>query len=702
MKLRGSILSILIIGGAILWTSNKPFFSSKEKESAIMFAVTNFMDQMHFDPKDINDELSEEIYDSYIKNMDPGKRFLTTQDIEQLRPYKTEIDDQINNKQFEFFDLSVQLLDQGIDKAQSYYKEILSKPFDFTSSEKYEVENDKKVFASNDKELKSNWEKTLKYETLVRLKDKLDAQEEEPEEGEEAVEKKSFETLEKESREKVLEIFDEWFKNMKKLERSDRFETFVNSLTHTFDPHTDYFNPKEKEDFDMKMAGHFEGIGARLQTDGEFTKVVQIIPGGPAWKGKQLEEDDVITDVAQEGEDPISVVGMRIDKVVTFIRGKKGTKVSLYVKKIDGSKKVIIIERDKVIVDEGRANSLVLNQGDEMGNIGYIRLPSFYADFGDKDGRSSATDVGNEIEKLKEQNINGIILDLRSNGGGSFKDVVDMSGFFIEKGPIVQAKSRGRDPYMLKDSDPEVKYDGPLIVMVNNYSASASEILAAALQDYNRAVIVGSKSTFGKGTVQRFFDLDRFIQGDDLKPLGEIKVTTQKFYRINGGSTQLKGVTPDINLPDNFQFIEVGEKDMDYPLKWTKIDAVDYAQDIYQVQNLEGLRSASEKRVASNEDFNKVLDNARRFKRLDEETEMPLNLDAFSALWEARDAEAKKYKKIGEAMENLEVTNTPSYLIEIAQDSSKMARNDVWKENITKDIYLEETLAIMKDMVLGN
>ncbi|MEL6989814.1 MAG: S41 family peptidase, partial [Bacteroidota bacterium] len=333
--------------------------------------------------------------------------------------------------------------------------------------------------------------------------------------------------------------------------------------------------------FDMRMAGHFEGIGARLQTDGDYTKIVQIIPGGPAWKGKQLEVDDLILSVAQKGEDPVDITGMRIDKVVSQIRGKKGTVVVLKVKKVDGTKELIEITRDKVVTDDGKAVSLVLDQNDQVGKIGYIDLPSFYADFGDKDGRSSAEDVGKEIENLKAQNVNGIIIDLRNNGGGSFKDVVDMSGFFIEKGPIVQAKSRGREPYSLKDSDPTVQYDGPVIVMVNGYSASASEILAAALQDYKRAVIVGSTSTYGKGTVQRFFDLDRVIQGgDELKPLGDLKVTTQKFYRVDGGSTQLKGVVPDIILPDNFHYIKTGEKDLDYPLEWTKIDPVDYKQDV--------------------------------------------------------------------------------------------------------------------------
>jgi carboxyl-terminal processing protease len=526
---------------------------------------------------------------------------------------------------------------------------------------------------------------------------------EDQEEDDEIEEKKSMAELEVEARDKVREVFSEWFKNMDKLERADRFEVFVNTFTHAFDPHTDYFNPKDKEDFDMRMAGHFEGIGARLQTDGDFTKIVQIIPGGPAWKGKKLAEDDVILSVAQEGEDPVDIAGMRIDKVVTFIRGKKGTNVYLKVRKPDSSKEIIKITRDKVVTDDGKAVSLVLDQGHSSGNIGYLWLPSFYADFGDKNGRSSATDVAKELENLKAQNVNGIILDLRNNGGGSFKDVVDMSGFFIEKGPIVQAKSRGRNPYPLKDTDPTVNYDGPLIVMVNGYSASASEILAAALQDYKRAVIVGSTSTYGKGTVQRFFDLDRGIQGaEDLKPLGELKLTTQKFYRINGGSTQLRGVTPDIFLPDNFQFVKTGEKDTDYPLEWTKIEPVEYEQNVRIESNLVSLKKASEARVAKNEIFNKILDNAKRFEKLEKETIMPLNYKAFDELSDAREAEAKKYKDIKKEIPGLEVRNIESYLEEIAIDSAKIDRNIAWIENIKKDVYLEETINIMRDMISAN
>ncbi|MEO1715046.1 MAG: S41 family peptidase, partial [Bacteroidota bacterium] len=378
----------------------------------------------------------------------------------------------------------------------------------------------------------------------------------------------------------VLKTFDDWYERLEKRKRSDYLSIYINSITNVFDPHTSYFEPIEKQNFDINMSGKLEGIGARLQSDGNYTKITSVIVGGPAWKQGDLKENDKIMKVAQDGEDPIDVTGMQLDDVVSQIRGEKGTKVILTVKKIDGSIADIEIVRDVVILEEGFAKSLILHTTAKE-KVGFISLPRFYDDFYDEEGRSCARDVATEIDKLKKENVRGIILDLRNNGGGSLRDVVTMSGFFIEKGPIVQVKARGRSPEVLEDNDPSVKWDGHLIVMVNQFSASASEILAAALQDYERAVIVGSTSTFGKGTVQRFYNLDRAIPGySELKPFGEIKLTTQKFYRIDGGSTQLKGVTPDIILPDMYSYIETGEKEQEYPMNWTQIAPVPHEQNV--------------------------------------------------------------------------------------------------------------------------
>lgn len=391
---------------------------------------------------------------------------------------------------------------------------------------------------------------------------------------------------------------------------------------------------------------------------------------------------------------------MLLNDVVQLIRGKKGTVVTLTIKKVDGTVKDVTIERDIVVLEEQFAKSLILDGAADGERIGYINLPSFYADFEDNNGRFSAEDIAQEIEKLKAENVDGIIIDLRNNGGGSLRDVVKMSGFFIEKGPVVQVKSRGQAPEVLRDVDPRVQYDGPLAIMVNTYSASASEILAAALQDYGRAIIVGSNSTFGKGTVQRFLDLDRTIRGySELKPLGEIKLTTQKFYRINGGSTQLHGVTPDIVLPDNLHYIEAGEREREYAMEWTEIPAVEYSQNVMKIRNLEEIKARSAKRVAETAPFQKVLENAKRLEEQRDQTELPLQLAAYQKMQEEQEAEAERYEGLFELEVNHGVANLSTDLPGIQIDEARKARNDNWIEQVTKDIYIRETVNIVHDLI---
>lgn len=670
-----------------------------EKEKVILQAVLEVLRKNHFKQVEINDEFSHRLYDTYLDRMDGMKRFLIMSDLDLLDDYQDSLDDALKSGDLRFFDLSYQIINSGIEKTRKWYPDILSQPFDFTIQDSIETDGEKRSFARDDAELKEFWRSYLKYETLTRLVDKLKDQEElteEPEGG-----KKSVAELEADAREDVKEVFDDWFKRMDKVRRSDRFEMYVNSMTNVFDPHSDYFNPKEKADFDINMSGRLEGIGARLQMDGDFTKVVMIIPGGPAWKQKELEVDDKIFKVQQENQaEPVDVTGWLVDEVVTLIRGPKGTKVTLTVRKPDGLVKEITITRDEVILDEGFAKSAVLELDGEIGNVGYIALPKFYADFENPDGRSCSEDVAIEVRKLMDANVKGIILDLRNNSGGSLNDVVQMSGLFIEDGPIVQVKSRDAMPRVLVDRDPKVLYTGPLVVMVNTQSASASEILAAAMQDYGRAVIVGSQSTFGKGTVQRFLDLDDVVTGyDELKPLGEVKVTLQKFYRVNGGSTQLKGVIPDINLPDNQQYIHAGEKELEYPMEWTEINPVDYNQDVVKINNLESVRKKSETRIKASPQFSKVIANAMRIREIRDETVVPLQLDEFRAEDIAREEESKEFKKAFGKINGLHPSNLVPDIQSIQSDSSRIGRNQAWMESMEKDIYLEETLHIMKDLM---
>jgi carboxyl-terminal processing protease len=698
MKMKKGViyLSVSLVAMLFLAAAMFPQGVNEEKEAVLMHTILRGLDYMHYQPREIDDDFSEMVYNEYIDQLYGNGRFVTQEDVDKLKVYEKYLDDEAKQGSYEFFNLSLEIFDANLTKTQGFYREILAQPFDFSKNEKVQMDGEKRDIPKNDVELKDFWRKYLKYETLSRYSDSLEEQEEVGEEGEQ----KSAEVLETEAREEVLEMFDKWYERMRKLKRADRLGYFLNAVTSVFDPHTNYFKPIDKENFNIRFSGRLEGIGARLMEEEDYTKVTSIVVGGPAWKGKDLEENDIIMKVAQEGEEPVDIKGMVINDVVQLIRGDKDTKVILTVKKGDGTIKDVTIVRDIVVIDEKFAKSLILDGEKEGEKIGYLYLPSFYADFENEDGRFCAPDVAKELEKLNAANVDGIILDLRNNGGGSLRDVVKMSGFFIERGPIVQVKSKGKKPEVLKDYNQNVNYDGPLIVMVNSGSASASEILAGALQDYNRAVIVGSSSTFGKGTVQRFVNLDRTVNGyEEYKPLGDIKLTMQKFYRIDGSSTQKKGVSSDIVLPDSYHFIKTGEREQKYPLNWDEIDPVEYDQNVMQVNNMDDLRKRSNQRVKESEAFNKILENARRFHKQREETAYSLSLDEYNAEKEKQDAESALYKdmfktEVVSGIKNLEVD-----LPTIHGDESKEARNGDWIKSVAKDVYIDETLKIMHDLI---
>lgn len=669
-----------------------------DREKLILQAIVQLLNRQHFKDVPVNDDFSRKVFHVYLDRLDGMKRFLTVSDLDLLDDYQDSLDDQIIGNDLRFFDLSYRLINQAIDKTRKWYPEILDQPFDFTRIDSLETDGEKRHWAKDDAELRSFWNEYLKYETLTRLVDALQEQEEATEEPEGG--RKSMAELEAETRKDVRKVFDDWFERLDKVRRSDRYEAFLNSITNVYDPHSDYFNPKEKQDFDINMSGRLEGIGARLQMDGDFTKVVSIVPGGPAWKQKELEVDDKIFKIRQETEtEAVDVTGWLVDEVVQLIRGPKGTRVTMTVRKKDGSVRDITILRDEVILDEGFAKSAILELDGAIGQVGYISLPKFYADFENPKGRSCADDVETEVLKLMDAGIKGIILDLRNNSGGSLNDVVRMSGLFIEEGPIVQVKSRQGDPYALRDRDKSVVYSGPLIVMVNEQSASASEILAAAMQDYGRAIIVGSSSTYGKGTVQRFLELDKAVSGfDQFKPLGDLKVTMQKFYRVNGGSTQLRGVQSDIVLPDAYQYIATGEREMEFPMEWTEVPAMQYEQQIVDLSSLDRIRRRSEERVKASPQFSKVLEYALQIKEAQEQTRVPLQLDQYRAMDKSRAAESEAFKKAFGQIDKLNMQNLAIDLPVIQSDSSRIGRNEAWFETLKKDIYIEETLHIMKDL----
>jgi len=693
-----------VIGGAYY-----PYTEyNAEKESILVKTMLEGLKQLHYQPAALDDAFSEKAFDLYLERLDPGKRWLTQEDVKALEPFKGQIDDQINSGTFEILDVAIERLEKGLAKTQLMYQEILSEPFDFSDKSDVNLDYDKKPFASDDAQLLDYWKRSMEYEALNRIYNKQKSQDgklkaqKENEDGEEIepIVIKTFDELEEEARKDILKTFNDWYDRMAKDRRSDHLSDYLNAITNVYDPHTNYFLPKDKENFDISMSGTLEGIGARLQTDGEHTKVSEIIPGGPAWKGKELEANDLIIKVAQADGEPMDVTGLRIDDVVKQIRGKKGTEVKLTIRKVDGTEEVISITRDVVQTGEAYAKSALVGVEGVVGNVGYIHLPRFYADFQRADGRSCAKDVAKEVEKLKAKNVNGIILDLRSNGGGSLRDVVTMTGLFIEEGPIVQVKARGQEPDVLEDTDPTVQYDGKLIVLVNGFSASASEILAAALQDYRRALVIGTgPSTFGKGTVQRFFDLDRAIRGyNEIKPLGDVKLTIQKFYRVDGGSTQLKGVMPDIVIPDRYFYLELGEKDQDYPMDWSEIDPVDHKQKVHTISNTSQLALASKARVENHPTFNLVKEDALRLKKQNDEAIYSLQLDEYKADRKMREDLADKFEDILKPIDGMTVSNLEEDLTEIKKDEGTEARNGEWIKNLQKDIYLEEALRIFAEM----
>ncbi|MCO5276867.1 MAG: carboxy terminal-processing peptidase [Saprospiraceae bacterium] len=699
MKIKSFLIFGLIIGVVSLFALYpRQIEDPIEKEAVILKSVVNILERAHFKPKDINDDFSKKVYQSYLDLLDGGKRFLIQADVDKLKPYEKQIDDEILSTKLNFFNASLDIINAAQSRVKYYYKEILAKPMTFNEKETISYDFEKMPYAKNEKELYARWEKILKANVLDEIVQVQNGQENDSLKVDKT-EPKSFATIEKEAREKVLKDYDRLFERMEKLRREDRFSDYINSITEQFDPHTSYFSPNDKEDFDIGMSGRLEGIGARLQADGEYTKVSEIVVGGPAWKEKNLEAGDVIMKVAQEGQPAIDIRGMRLDDVVSKIRGKKGTKVILTVKKVSGTMQNITITRDEVLMDESFAKSVIIGQEGVLENIGYIYLPKFYADFDNNKGRFSFTDVAKEVEKLKKANVNGIILDLRNNPGGSLNDVVKMAGLFIEQGPIVQVKSRENEPYVMNDEDKSYAYDGPMVVLVNHQSASASEILAAALQDYKRAVIIGGTSTYGKGTVQRFVDLDRTVSvANNLKPLGQLKLTIQKYYRINGGSTQLEGVTPDIVLPDAFNYIKIGERENKSAMEWTKIAPARYSQNVFVINNIDDIKAKSKKRVETNPLFKAIDENAHRIKEQSDKKIYTLELDSYKKDMNNRKEQTKKFNALFKEIPGLSVENIPEDAKLIQRDSASIARNQTFIKNIKKDVYIEEAMQVIKDL----
>jgi carboxyl-terminal processing protease len=693
-----------------------------EKDKLLLELLTFVIQKGHYNPATIDDTFSKGIYKDYIQALDPSKRFFLQSDIDEFSKYETQLDDQLLNKNLTFFDLTYERLMKRMEESKKIYKNVLSQPFDYNVEESFNTDYEKAPYAKDSKELADKWRKQIKLSTLSSITDRLKMQENkkngivevkdslnveklkvdiissETDKTAASLDKgkpKTFEQLEKETRESAVKSLDEYFGFMKDLDRNDWFSVYINSITARFDPHTNYFAAEEKERFDVSISGKLEGIGARLQKKNDFTEISELISGGPAWRGKQLEAGDLIMKVAQGSEEAVDVVGMRLDDVVKKIKGPKGTEVRLTVKKVDGTIKIISIVRDIVEIEETYAKSSIVNKNGLK--YGVIYLPKFYIDFENKDGRDAGKDIAKEVERLKAAGVNGIVLDVRDDGGGSLSTVVDIAGLFIEQGPIVQIKSAGKKKEVLYDRDKKIEWDGPLVIMVNSFSASASEILAAAIQDYKRGIIIGSKQTYGKGTVQNVIDLNQFVRSSDVGDLGAVKTTTQKFYRINGGSTQLEGVSSDIVMPDRYAYLKMGERDVDNAMPWDKIDPAAYS--VWDKNaNFNQAITTSKKRIAQSSQFQLIEENAKWIDSRSEDNTYSLNLEKFKIAQNAIEEKAKKYKPLSEYKTTLKFASLPYEVAEVNKDVVLKEKRARWHEALAKDIYVEEALNVLDDL----
>jgi carboxyl-terminal processing protease len=690
------LVILLLVAGVFFAGSVKKENDPPGKYEKILHNVTDMLKEAHYSPKNIDDSFSKKIFTRYFEILDPNKNIFLKEDIDALKKYEFKIDDEMKGADVEFFKAAGNLFNKRMEEAALMYKDILSKPFDYSVDEMYNGDPDKLKFPVTDVERKESWRKTLKYNSLDRYVDLIDTRDKNKDRADFKV--RSDAELEAEARDKVAKTMDRTFERYRfKFTEDDKFNLFVGLVTNTMDPHTEFFPPVDKRYFDEQMSGRFFGIGASLVYDEGNIKINTLVAGSPAWKSGEVQVGDIILKVGQGKEEPTELTGFVVEDAVKLIRGKKGTDVKLTLKKQDGSVKVVTLIRDEIVQDESFAKSAIINNGNSR--IGYIYLPEFYADFDRPNGARCYIDVAKEIIKLKEDKVDGIVMDLRNNGGGSLYDVVQMVGLFIDKGPVVQVKDRDGKPNILEDKNREVLYDGPLTVMVNEFSASASEIFAAAIQDYGRGVVIGSTSTYGKGTVQRNLGLDPesgFLNSNS--DLGTIKLTLQKFYRVNGGSTQLRGVASDIVLPDNYEYLKFREKDDPDALPWDEIKKAPITnwRSGYELATIQKL---SEARLKANVAFKMIKENTEWLAKQNDR-EYPLNFDKYQKEQKAIRATIKQIESLKKLESDMDITSLPQDADRFTYDKGKQDRFEQWIKNLRKDIYIDQATKVTSDMVV--
>ena len=698
MRRKFLLLTGFVMAAVLVTNLAFPEHEDVRRQRFLSHMVYQGLKGWHYSGQKIDDSMSEKAFWNYLRFLDYNKRYFLKPDVDALKKYIHKIDDHLEDGKVGLMTDATTTLKKRMTEARAFIPKLLDQPFDFSKEESVELESEKREFCTSPEQLREYWRKILKYQTLSRYinykeieKDKKDKSKIQSD-GE----------LEEKARKAVLKSYKDLYNRLEQDTFNDHLSRYLNSILQVFDPHSTYFAPKAKSDFDIDMTGQLEGIGAMLRQEDGYVKVVSIVPGGPSWRQKQLDAGDAIIKVGQGDEESVDIVGMRVDDAVKLIRGKKGSLVRLTVKKPDGRIEQIPIVRDVVVIEETYAKSALL-KNDNGETYGYISLPKFYNDYIRENGRNSTTDVKIELDKLKTKGVKGVILDLRNNSGGALQDAVRMSGLFIEDGPVVQVRNRDGEIEVLKDPDKSITYKGPLVILLNVLSASASEILAAALQDYGRAIIVGGAHSFGKGTVQVYLDLDRYSSNTkaDALPMGALKLTIQKFYRINGESNQFKGVVPDVVLPDRYDYFDIGEKFLEHPLKWDTITSASFQKWTKQDQLKQDLVAQSRRRILENEFFQQNAAYLEQIKARNDNTLQTLNYDKMVA-------EQKKLKEELDKLEQLD-TKAKGYQVVSLEDIAarkkskdrltreKAEREQGWLEDLGKDLVLSEAVKVVAD-----
>lgn len=658
------------------------------------------LEEGHYQPKKINDAFGQEVFKEYIEDLDQDKKVFLASDITELGDFATRIDDEIHGKDLISFFAINKIYSERQAETNTIYRSLLAKPFDFSINEQLVLDPEKTTFPKTQKDRIDIWRKYLKYLVLDKFVSSQNGRE--LDKGKPNTKYKADSTLEREARAAILMQMDRFYTTTKNRETSDyNFGKFVNTITQVMDPHSNYFPPIDLRSFNESMSGSFYGIGAQLKEEDGKIKIASLVTGMPAWTSKEVKEGEIIEKVAQADNHPVDVTGFALEDAVKLIRGEKGTIVKLTMRTLEGTEKVVAIKRGKIELEGTFAQSAVI---DGQNKIGYLYLPEFYANFDDAKGHRSAADVAVEIKKLKADNVSAIVIDLRGNGGGSLWDVVQIAGYFIGNGPVVQVKTRDGNPQVLNDKNNGVLWDGPLAVMVDETSASASEIFAAAIQDYHRGIIIGSTSTYGKGTVQRNIPLNpetsRSLFGGtpkDTVDLGTVKLTLQKFYRINGDATQMKGVVPDVILPDRLEYLKIREKDNTNALNYDEIKKANYTT-WTSTASTNPIITQANFDANANPTFKQINNEARTLEKGMDKA-YPLDIVTYKKELEEKKNAIKKLEVLYKLPKELKVENLTSNAEDIKKSKENMDRNKQFISRIANDIYIDETVKILDKVI---